>query len=1204
MKISHVFIVMVLLSFFFSFFLSTAGQQVVHADDEASSSQTNSAQDSDAYAESGPKDKESSAETYDTAADTDKKKPAADAYATAANGDEKPTAYGDGETKVKGVGYDYTFLEDSSKENYQPAYGYRKYPSPYAKADDYEKAKSYGQESDKAGGKAHGYDFRGYPTPTGYINPNYQFPDRKDIDHDEKMDQAMRVFIHEHRESMEEVLKRFYPEQRDVFWQMDQVADPKTGELHPLNLDIRGVMGRNTWILWCGGNEWFWDWLATDGVGVLDFLHLLDSRQRSHRFAKTGLCNQPGMVTNVEPGPFGLYLDKVETPLTDRNGKKLGSRYKPWGDGRHQLVSDGVDPDVYGYPSGVIGLRLFPNPDFDADAKAKWDAHAFYNDRHYRSNPDLERPLKVGMSCAICHVAAHPLNPPVDPAEPRWDNLSAVIGNQYFRTSAVFGGQTTPTNFLKQFMMNQQPGTVDTSMTSTDWINNSNSMNAVFEFQARMHRALRNPAEEQPERALGLATPFGEGENPRRFPRVLMDGADSVGAWAALARVYLNIGLFGEQWNNCQDTVIGVPPRRPFQLDTLHTNSVYWNVNEAYRIHYMALYFDHRVVRDRAKGVVKVEPDAGHLYDPKLEFVESSTQAMRLKNALIPVDNKGDAIWGCSGSELGEHYPLDASRIADWVRFEETEIGKQHLGDRQQAIDRGREIFVENCMICHSSRQPEGFGLRFARKPPHGDDWTKATPHESGDLVLPCSFADWSAFLQSDAYKGYLKSAREFGAGEEGYFEKENFLSNELRIPVSLVGTNSQRALAENALEGEVWHDFSSDTYKNLKPVGGIHYVNAMTGEKAVFQPEGEGRGYYRPATLVSIWATAPFGHNNAIGMYVPDEHAAFRVSVEGRLAMFDDAIRKMLWKERRGQTESGDGGLRNPGDTTWRGGDNGWVWRTTVPSFLKIEASQIRGVVTRSGSNLGLPMGFLLYFVDHPWVAPLLAAIFVGLIAWKRRRWTAILAVVTGLVLLVLLIVVGLRHLIPFWGTIFALFIIAAGLVTLAGIRYRGVEKIKKMREQGKKITKKDLCLAHPAVAWIAPAVLWLTCLGLFVALYAGGPFLNGDVGDLRLGPFPKGTPVSAIMNMDVDASLFDLTAVSRGMLKSFRKVKGILNDPSLSASQAETQALQAFYDYAGPALLAVSKCPDWEMDRGHHFGEELTDVQKEQLIAFLKTL
>jgi hypothetical protein len=39
-------------------------------------------------------------------------------------------------------------------------------------------------------------------------------------------------------------------------------------------------------------------------------------------------------------------------------------------------------------------------------------------------------------------------------------------------------------------------------------------------------------------------------------------------------------------------------------------------------------------------------------------------------------------------------------------------------------------------------------------------------------------------------------------------------------------------------------------------------------------------------------------------------------------------------------------------------------------------------------------------------------------------------------------------------------------------------------------------------------------------------------------------------------------------------------------------------------PALLKVSKCPDFVEDRGHYFGSELPDADKLALIEFLKTL
>jgi hypothetical protein len=39
-------------------------------------------------------------------------------------------------------------------------------------------------------------------------------------------------------------------------------------------------------------------------------------------------------------------------------------------------------------------------------------------------------------------------------------------------------------------------------------------------------------------------------------------------------------------------------------------------------------------------------------------------------------------------------------------------------------------------------------------------------------------------------------------------------------------------------------------------------------------------------------------------------------------------------------------------------------------------------------------------------------------------------------------------------------------------------------------------------------------------------------------------------------------------------------------------------------PALLAVSKCPDFVEDRGHTFGATLPDDDKRALIEYLKTL
>ena len=51
-------------------------------------------------------------------------------------------------------------------------------------------------------------------------------------------------------------------------------------------------------------------------------------------------------------------------------------------------------------------------------------------------------------------------------------------------------------------------------------------------------------------------------------------------------------------------------------------------------------------------------------------------------------------------------------------------------------------------------------------------------------------------------------------------FLTDNFLSTERRIPVTLLQTNACSPLATNAIAGNIWDNFSSQTYKKLPSVG------------------------------------------------------------------------------------------------------------------------------------------------------------------------------------------------------------------------------------------------------------------------------------------------------------------------------------------------------------------------------------------------
>ena len=72
--------------------------------------------------------------------------------------------------------------------------------------------------------------------------------------------------------------------------------------------------------------------------------------------------------------------------------------------------------------------------------------------------------------------------------------------------------------------------------------------------------------------------------------RVLKDGADSVGTLGALNRVYLNIGLFSEEWLLHFRPFLGGQKISPIRIADAQRNSVYWQATEAQSID-MAIFF-------------------------------------------------------------------------------------------------------------------------------------------------------------------------------------------------------------------------------------------------------------------------------------------------------------------------------------------------------------------------------------------------------------------------------------------------------------------------------------------------------------------------------------------------------------------------------------------------------------------------------------
>jgi hypothetical protein len=189
----------------------------------------------------------------------------------------------------------------------------------------------------------------------------------------------------------------------------------------------------------------------------------------------------------------------------------------------------------------------------------------------------------------------------------------------------------------------------------------------------------------------------------------------------------------------------------------------------------------------------------------------------------------------------------------------------REFGDGSVAL--GRQVFARTCAGCHSSQSP---------------------PFET----------------------------RDFHATDPGDPTRRiDFLSHERPLAASQIGTYAGRALHSNHMPSRVWDQYASRTLHERAPDAGLKEIM-----------KGSSRGYYRPASLLSVWAYAPFMHNNAIGPEVcgkpssndldfysspyvdaadkplasPPTCVPFDPSVDGRYRLFKSSMEELLYPDRR----------------------------------------------------------------------------------------------------------------------------------------------------------------------------------------------------------------------------------------------------------------------------------------------------------------
>jgi cytochrome c5 len=566
-----------------------------------------------------------------------------------------------------------------------------------------------------------------------------------------------------------------YPDPKARFANFTQTCDGIPGNLpdhFSYSLSDQQKAGACTWYLWPGGdplrtqggpenargNPRFWRltekklWLVSKVSDLpidVAMLRYVTGTPRAERFQKLGVINDPGCKAAAKPDAYGLHLDDCSDP----------------------------------YSSGIMGIRLFPNPDFNP---AVWDANKFLN-----FDPRIEPPYLAGLTCGVCHISFNPTKPPVDPNNPQWENLAPAIGNQYLHEGEMFKGRLTQNNFIYWVFDTQQPGTSDTSRISTDFINNPNAINSIwYILSARpKHAEVMNDGTTQ------------------EVPHILKDGSDSIGPAGAALRVYVNIGTCPDYRMSLEDTYMGL--LRPLPLGSDAKN-----------------------------------PTVQHPFDlnkAQQDCVDWQLTAARMTNAANFLDANQP------------YYLKDAPG------------GSAYVTSDAAVMDLGKTVFGEQCARCHSSKLPP------------------EVTQGSLDKQSPQAAAAWVKLVKTPD------------------FLDKNFLSDDDRYPLvssdprMAIGTNSDRALGTNPDTGHVWQNFSSVTFKQLPAPGPLVLENPFDKTKKISYsiPQGGG-GYYRTPSLINVWATAPFFHNNMLGTFTGDP------SVKGRIDAYQDAAEKLLWPEKR----------------------------------------------------------------------------------------------------------------------------------------------------------------------------------------------------------------------------------------------------------------------------------------------------------------
>lgn len=573
--------------------------------------------------------------------------------------------------------------------------------------------------------------------------------------------------------------------------------------------------GREIWYKATAGNSRFHTYTFQQRVGVLiDWFRVLDSRERDDRFRAWGIVNDPGCCT---PGSAGCPAKNLE--------ETYGFDWCP---GDEQLLQ-------------FVGRQGYRDPACDYQ-----EAPADSNDPHQQAGDQRQSAcdLEFGTSTGALGFRKFP-NPRFD--RPRWlavngnaatwAGYNKPLANEAQRGDAAvshladasieppfligiscgschiaFDPLSPPADPARPQWSNIK-GAIGNQYTRISEILGSGMSPATLEFQVFAHA--------RPGTSDTSAVPTDQINNPGTinaiintaqrptFANEVVEKWRKVSECAAAApsdQCWCEPGRDRKCWQRSTRTEAAVHHILKGGEDSIGAleaiQRVYFNIGSCAEQCWVNHLTDLRQADPQQRNFGQTPFDIGQCRRDCPNFRAVEDRLQNIMDFLASPETNATDLHVARANERQRKNPQASYAYENLVADLDKEFGRG-------AVSRGREVFAANCARCHSSVSEQEGG-----------------PFANRDF-------------REEAAPGGLR---------------RDWLGNDQATPVSEVGTFRCRALHSNHMQGHVWEEYGSETLRSRAP------------DPNVQDPADGGRGYYRNISLLSLWAHAPFLHNNALG--------------------------------------------------------------------------------------------------------------------------------------------------------------------------------------------------------------------------------------------------------------------------------------------------------------------------------------------------